>query len=212
MPHSVRSVDGTPLDLDYFLEWRPRLWRRPLLWALGDLQSLRGARVLDYGCRYGRMSCLFALLGAEVVGVDVDVAAVERARTEAKNWNVEDRVTFPTYRGDAAELQPQEFDLIFTKSVLYWVQDISSLIDRFHALLAPGGRVAFVENWRGSDLLMALRRRLFHRRWMAGATDFPGIRREQLPVFAERFSAFEHRRYYHIVIAMRGRARHELRA
>jgi SAM-dependent methyltransferase len=207
MSRSLRAADGTPLDLDYFIEWRAGLWRRPLLWALGDLDRLQGARVLDYGCRYGKISCLFALLGAEVVGVDVDGAAIDRARHEAQKWNVSSGVTFLHYGGDAAELQPRRFDLIFTKSVLYWVQDLAPLLDRFRDLLADDGRVAFVENWRGSDLMMALRRRLLHRRWMRGTADFPGIRRAQLPLLAERFDRFEHRLFYRLVIAMRGQSR-----
>lgn len=207
MSRSLHAADGTPLDLDYFIEWRAGLWRRPLLWALGDLERLRGARVLDYGCRYGKTSCLFALLGAEVTGVDVDAAALERARREAEKWNVSDRVEFLDYSGDAAELHPRRFNLIFTKSVLYWVQDLAPLLDKFRDLLADDGRVAFVENWRGSDLMMAVRRRLFHRRWMRGTADFPGIRRTQLPLLAERFGPFEHRLFYRLVIAMRGQCR-----
>ena len=123
-------------------------------------------------------------------------------------WNVAERVTFLHYGGDVNELQPRRFDLVFTKSVLYWVQDLAPLLDRFTSLLAVNGRVAFVENWRGSDTMMALRRRLFHRKWMKDRADFPGIRRSQIPLFEQRFAALQHRLHYRLVIALRGTARH----
>jgi len=207
MSRRFTTPAGLECDLDYFLEWRPYLWRRPVLWAVGDPAWLGGRRVLEIGCRYGRMSCLFGLMGAEVLGVDVDAAAIPRAMREVERWQVGDRVTIRQISGDLAVLRPQTFDLIFTKSVLYWVRELDAMLDSIDALLADGGRVAFVENWRGADWMMALRRRLLHRRWMKEAADFPGIRASQLPLFAERFERFEHRRYWHLVIAMRGRKR-----
>lgn len=207
MGATVATPEGRQLDLDYFLEWRPYLWRRPVLWAVGDLKRLAGKRVLEVGCRYGKMSCLFGLLGADVLGVDLNVEAIECAEAEGARWGMTDRVTFLQIRGDLAELKPRVFDLIFIKSVLYWVQDLDHMLERFDELLADGGRVAFVENWRGSDLAMALRRRLFHRRWMKEATDFPGIRASQLPLFRQRFDEFQYKRYWRLVIAMKGRKR-----
>lgn len=204
MAHLITTPDGRELDLDYFIEWRPSLWRPAALWALGDLNALAGRRVLEYGCRYGRMSCLFGLYGAQVVGVDVDAAAIEKAKLEAEKWDVAGRVQFPHYDGDIASLEPRKFDLIFTKSVLYWVQDLGALLNKFDALLADGGRIAFVENWRGSDLLMAFRRHVLHRRWMRNHKDFPGIRASQLPLLDARFGDFAYRRFWPIVIALKG--------
>lgn len=43
----TETRSGKQLDLDYFLEWRPRLWRRPFLHAIGGLvglQDLAGKR------------------------------------------------------------------------------------------------------------------------------------------------------------------------
>jgi SAM-dependent methyltransferase len=51
--------------------------------AVSDLlpRSVRGARVLDVACGPGRASRGFARLGAQVVGVDVSTALIERARS-----------------------------------------------------------------------------------------------------------------------------------
>jgi len=58
-------------SLRYPVKWRPHLWLRPLKYALGDPARFSGWRVLDLGCRFGKMACWFAAQGAIVDGVDV---------------------------------------------------------------------------------------------------------------------------------------------
>jgi hypothetical protein len=41
MSRTITLKDGRRLDLDYFVEWRPWLWRRPVLNALAFLGDLR---------------------------------------------------------------------------------------------------------------------------------------------------------------------------
>ena len=49
-------------------------------WMLDALGNLSGRRVLDIGCGEGRFCRLLAGLGAEVTGIDLTTAFVERAR------------------------------------------------------------------------------------------------------------------------------------
>ena len=46
-------------------------------------QQIAGKKVLELGCRTGRMSSLFGLLGAEVVGVDLPNVCLKAAQREA---------------------------------------------------------------------------------------------------------------------------------
>lgn len=123
--------------------------------------DLTGLRVLEIGAREGKMCLLFALLGADVTGVDVDGAYFPRARTEADRLGLSHRVRFQEYDGDPASLKGEPYDLVFTKSVLLLVSDLERFMERLAARLKPGGKVVFIENaYRGPlDLVV---RRLAH--------------------------------------------------
>jgi putative methylase len=62
-----------------------------------------GKRVLDLGCGTGRLALGAAFLGAEsVVGVDVDVAAIKAASTNAEQAGLNDKVQWVT--GDVNDI------------------------------------------------------------------------------------------------------------
>jgi 2-polyprenyl-3-methyl-5-hydroxy-6-metoxy-1,4-benzoquinol methylase len=198
------------LDLDYFLEWRPRLWRRPFLFATrGEtgLKQLAGMRVLDFGCRYGKMSCLFGIFGASVIGVDIDAQAVERAREEVRNHHLEQRVKILHTHGDVRNLQQSPFDIVFTKSVLYYRKNLDEILGQLHAVLRPTGRVIFIENYLGSRLEAKVRRHLFHRRWMNSVDDYVGIRKAQLPIFNKWFENLQFQSFWRICCVITGTRR-----
>ncbi len=67
------------------------------LGALGQFaqtQSLRGARVLDFGSGSGILAIGAALLGATVEGVEIDELAIDNALDNARMNGVEERVRF----------------------------------------------------------------------------------------------------------------------
>ena len=64
---------STDLDLQYFAEWGGRVSVSLLQTAIEALSrddDLRGADLLEVGTRHGKMAVLFALLGANVTGID----------------------------------------------------------------------------------------------------------------------------------------------
>lgn len=64
---------------DWFDQWIGEA--PPLIAAHSDLlPAVSGERVLDIGCGQGRMSRYLARLGADVVGVDISIAMLDRAR------------------------------------------------------------------------------------------------------------------------------------
>ena len=153
-------------ELGYFVEWGGKTWQALLLEAFGNFigEDLAGQRVLDIGTRYGKMSCLFALLGAEVVGIDINEYSLKIAQSEAKRWGVTNQVLFVRYEGNLDVLADCSFDLVFTKSVLVLIRNLDEFLQQISSKLCPNGKVVFLENGRGSPLLHSLRR-LRHRRW-----------------------------------------------
>ena len=61
-------------NLGYLVEWGGRNWETLLRSAIRDLQeegALDGTDLLEVGTRYGKMAILFALMGAQVTGIDI---------------------------------------------------------------------------------------------------------------------------------------------
>jgi SAM-dependent methyltransferase len=134
--------------LDYSLEWRQWLWRRPARELLAPFEQFRGKRVLELGSRYGRMSCLLAAAGAQVTGVDTKERAKAISEEEARRWGVEKRCNFVVYNGDCRTLPKATYDFIFTKSVLVMIPhvDYQHCLEGLCDSLAPGGVGLFLEN------------------------------------------------------------------
>lgn len=202
--HSAEaSLPGdNPRELDYFIEWRPYLWRRPVHHALKYLGDLHGRRVLELGGRSGRMTSLFALRGAQVTMVER--APLDTARAEVDKWGLADRVRMIRTQGGLEDLAGETFDVIFTKSVLWSVEHLDKLLDTFQTLLAPGGKVAFVENYRGSSALFWLRRNVIRRGRFDYEKHYFGISRSQIPLFRERFYDLRVRRHRYFVYTILG--------
>jgi len=204
MTRSVVLPDGRTLDLDYFVEWRPWLWRKPVADALEFLGDLRGKRVLEIGGRTAKMSSLFALLGADVTLLEK--AVPPSAEAEVRKWNVADRVQLVATTGGFQKIVGQLYDVIFTKSVLWSVLDLAGFLEQLRGHLVPGGKVAFVENYRGGKVHFWLRRNLIRRGRFGYEDQYFGITREQIPLFRKRFCRLIVRRYRHFVWSIFGRS------
>jgi SAM-dependent methyltransferase len=202
MARPFRLPDGREVDLDYFVNWRPYLWAKPLANAIGFLGDLRGRRLLEIGGFDARISCLFAMLGAEPTMVDC--CRLDLAKVEIAKWGVADRVHLVHSQGGFDEIAGQLFDVIFTKSVLWCIPDLAGFLDQVEAHLAPGGKVAFIENHRGGPLLFWLRGHVFHPGGCQWESKYHGIRKDQIPLFHERFADMKVRRPRYVVYEIFG--------
>lgn len=91
-----------------------------------------GKRVLDVGCRYGALTRAY-VEGNEVVGVDVDSAALAEA---AGSLGIE------TLVADAEEPLPfgdASFDVVVAGEVLEHLRFVEHALDEVHRVLRPGG-------------------------------------------------------------------------
>lgn len=90
-----------------------------------------GRRVLDVGCRYGTLTSRY-LAGNDVVGIDVDRDALEKAA----------ELGIETVWADAEEPLPfddRSFDVVVAGELLEHVRDPEALVDEVHRVLRPGG-------------------------------------------------------------------------
>lgn len=152
--------------LDYFTEWGGSAWERLVRIGLVDYlgSDLEGKRILEIGARFGRMSCLFGLLGATVTGIDIHEECLEIACAEARRLGVDSQVQFAKYSGDLGVIT-QKFDIAFSKSVLVVVPDMTALLSKTAQLLNKDGRVVFIENGRGGRFLRIARKLRHYGRW-----------------------------------------------
>src|SRR5215831_8759148 len=131
-----------------FTEWGGHSWAQLTRYALGSLRSLRNKRVLEIGFRSGKMSSLFALMGANVTALDVNAAVIPEAEKTAAHWGVGPRVSFAHYDGKLSHcsaVHNKQFDLIFSKSVLVLLGELlPSYLRDLDDLLAFGGQCVFL--------------------------------------------------------------------
>lgn len=199
------TTGGTALDLSYFVQWRPWLWEEPVRRAMNFLSPLSGRRVLEVGGYCGRMSCFMAVQGAQVTMIDRTIS--ESAQEEVRKWNVSDRVRLIQTGGGMEALSGQTFDAIFTKSVLWSIEHLGDFLKQLDRHLAPGGRVAFVENYRGNSLLMWLRSHVIHRGNFNRENRYFGICPSQFDLFRDIFQDVQIRRHRFLVYSITGRKR-----
>lgn len=103
------------------------------------LRGYRGAPLLDLGCGRGEFLHGFAQLGFQVTGFD-------RARPAQPRFA--EPVVVGDYEASALPFEDGQFDVIFNKSVLEHVRDISPLLRECHRVLRGQGRlVSLVPDW-----------------------------------------------------------------
>jgi S-adenosylmethionine-dependent methyltransferase len=123
--------------------------RQAVLWQ--DLQALltrlpqRPLSILDAGGGEGRIACLLAALGHQVVLCDLSADMIARARQGAEQQGVLDNMRF--VQCAAQEMGPhmaKPVDLILLHAVLEWVAEPHELLGKLYEYLAPAGALSLM--------------------------------------------------------------------
>ena len=110
-------------------------------WLLDTVGVPTDGRCLDLGCGGGHVSReLTHRVGPDgrVVGVDLDPEVISLARADAQREGL-NNVSFEV--GDAAEVEPGDFDLAYSRFLLSHVQRPATVLGRIIATVRPGGAV-----------------------------------------------------------------------
>jgi SAM-dependent methyltransferase len=124
-------------------------------YILEQFGSLKGKRVLDYGCGAAEGGVYFAKQGATVVGVDVSpgMLAVAKRLAEYHGVAIETRQV----QGERIPADNGEFDLIYGNGVLHHV-DLSRSRPELARIMKPEGRGCFIEPLTYNPVIEVYRR------------------------------------------------------
>jgi len=118
-----------------------------LRFALDQLPLGPGKTLLDLGCGAGVIAeHISDVTGSSVVGIDYSSSAiaVANARTSEKR----NRLTFETDNFNTMQPSVGKYDAILSMDTLYWVSDLTGMLDVLAKSLAPGGRMGlFMNHW-----------------------------------------------------------------
>ena len=132
------SVAFSGVSYDYFLRSKAEL--------MGQLLAARlpGAlpRALDVGCGVGALHPLLAPQCAELHGVDVSAACIERAKADNPGG------TYGVYDGERLPYEDGRFDLVFTACVMHHVPPDAwpAFAAELKRVTRPGGLVCVIEH------------------------------------------------------------------
>ncbi|MGC9348954.1 MAG: class I SAM-dependent methyltransferase [Anaerolineae bacterium] len=103
--------------------------------------------VLDVGCGIGLTPAyLVRRYGARVIGIDLTYRMLERARQEARDRHVEDRVAYCVADAQALPFADGAFDTVMAESVYVFVPDRSRALNEAVRVVEAGGRVGVTES------------------------------------------------------------------
>ncbi len=111
------------------VHWRPLHLHQP--------RSPR--KILDFGCNSGHpLKRVCTVLGSEGTGLDVNAAAIEKARRDNPD------ARFLSYDGNAIPLEEESFDHVMLHHVLGHVENPHDTIGQLVRVLRPGGTISAI--------------------------------------------------------------------
>lgn len=137
---------------------RAKLWRFfPKQYVFNALGDLGGKTVCDLGCGEGVIVSQMALLGANVLGMDISRESVEIAKRRALLDGVNDRVEFAVADAEGYGFPENNFDFFVVYEVLHHIEDLDVVMKKIMSGLKPGGKAIIVEPIMYSRMLQRLR-------------------------------------------------------
>ena len=132
-------------SMESYGDWRDQRLRNGLSKHFNE-SSIKGKRVLDFGCGFGALSRLAAQMGAQdVVGIDINERSIEQALKTPQSGVRFQHEPDPT----RISLPDNSVDVILSFWMLEHVMTYEASIREWARVLAPGGKVLILwMTWR----------------------------------------------------------------
>jgi SAM-dependent methyltransferase len=119
-----------------------------------ELGDVAGRRLVHLQCHFGLDTLRLARRGAQVVGVDFSLPAIEEARRLAAAAGLPQARFVHGDVYDAPALVGSGFDIVYTTwGTICWLPDVARWAATIAALLAPGGFLYFADGHPGALVL-----------------------------------------------------------
>ena len=126
--------------------------RTKRLFELINLEELMGKTVLDAGCGNGQYSVFFALLGANVYGIDITKVGIEVSRKIAKINDVADLCHFSVQNVANTNFGDSTFDMVIMHEVLHHAKKYPGVKEEVLRVLKKDGTFFCCESLDGNPL------------------------------------------------------------
>jgi 2-polyprenyl-3-methyl-5-hydroxy-6-metoxy-1,4-benzoquinol methylase len=124
---------------------RDPLVRQAWTELLSMWQPRTKAIILDIGCGTGSLSVVLAGLGHEVIGIDLSPRMIALAREKATAAG--HAIEFHVMDAAAPPLEPNFFDVIVCRHLLWTLHNPEMVLQRWVNLLKPKGRLVLIEGF-----------------------------------------------------------------
>ena len=112
----------------------------------------RGKRILDIGCGIGGPALEMAKShGAQVVGIDLEVALIERATRSAHEVGLADRCSFQVVDAGDLPFADKSFDVVISSGAFTQTPDKTRIFAEAFRVLRPGGTLSSYDWLKGPD-------------------------------------------------------------
>lgn len=135
-PSFIENITSQKKKKEFILKWSNLIVRKlkipPILFRDADL--------LDVGCGTGEKSLVYAELGANVTGIDVNENAIALAKKRAAEWGSYLQKKTKFRAGSVFEIEKDAlFDVIICDGMIHHTADPMKAFAKFACLLRPGG-------------------------------------------------------------------------
>ncbi|MFA6114281.1 MAG: class I SAM-dependent methyltransferase [Sphingomonas sp.] len=173
--------------------------------VFANVGDVNGKLVLDNGCGSGEIGILFALEGAQVIGLDKREAALGDARRLAGRYHAQHSLLFVTCNSEEMPIADGSVDVIFSRSTIQYMK-YDVIILQYMRILKDDGVLAIIENLRYSPIINFYR--LFRRYTARSPADIAYVNSiygyitvKQAEKLAEKFISSVHREFHFFRIA-----------
>lgn len=137
-------------DIDRLLNGEPLL--DPLI--IKEVGDVKGKQLCHLLCHIGTDTLSWALLGAQVTGVDISPESLKYARLLADRMGIDARFVESDVM-EAGKKLDEKFDVVFASTgVLCWIPDIKKLAAEVKGLLREGGSFYLYDGHPFRNLLL----------------------------------------------------------